>query len=90
MLTANPDVKRGRDRGSNQHGTWEANDKLSLGTQPVRAKSNGIGIVTQRKLDRLAKDRPDLLAMVRFNQMSVNKAAIQAGIVKQQTRIIHP
>ena len=89
MFEASAEVKRGGDRGSNQHGTWEAKDNLSNATQKARAKENGVHRKTQEKLDRLAKDRPDLLAMVRFNQMSVNKAAIQAGFVKQPTRIIN-
>ena len=83
VLAVSADVKRGGDRGSNQHGAWEAKCKLhNDSTQSTRADSNNVSRRTQIKLDRLAKDRPDLLAMVRFNQMSVHKAAIEARFIK--------
>lgn len=68
-------------QGNNQH------RKISDATQSSRAKSNGISDRTQRKLDRLAKDRPDLLAKVNAGDVSVNKAAIEAGIVHVPTRL---
>ena len=90
MLAVSAEVKRGNPTGSNQYQKKVELDNLSNSTQKARAKENGVHRKTQEKLDRLAKERPDLLAMVRFNQMSVNKAAIEAGIVKQPTIIIHP
>jgi len=56
-------------------------------SQSSRADSNGVGIVTQRKLDRLARDRPDLLELVKANEMSIHAAAKAAGIVKQQSTL---
>lgn len=84
-VLANPNVKRGGDRGVNQHGQWEANGKFPIATQVDRAESNGVSDRTQRKLDRLAKERPDLLARVKAGEMKVNRAAIEAGIVKKPT-----
>ena len=54
----------------------------SESSQSARADSNGISDRTQRKLDRLAKDRPDLLDRVKAKELSVQAAAIEAGIVK--------
>ena len=63
-------------QGNNQH------RKISDTTQSARADSNGVSQYTQRKLDRLAKDRPDLLERVKTKELSVQAAAIEAGIVK--------
>ena len=54
----------------------------SESNQSTRAESNGVSQYTQRKLDRLAKDRPDLLNRVKAGELSVQAAAIKAGIVK--------
>ena len=54
----------------------------SESSQSARADSNGISDRTQRKLDRLAKERPDLLDRVKAKELSVQAAAIEAGIVK--------
>ena len=62
-------------QGNNQH------RKFSDATQVSRAESNGVSDRTQRKLDRLAKDRPDLLQRVKAKELSVQAAAIEAGIV---------
>ena len=51
-------------------------------SQVARAESNGVSRYTQVKLDRLAKDRPDLLDRVKAKELSVQAAAIEAGIVK--------
>ena len=59
----------------------------SVSSQSARAESNGISDRTQRKLDRLAKDRPDLLQRVKDKELSVQKAAIEAGIVNVPTRL---
>jgi hypothetical protein len=47
-----------------------------------RAANSNISLRTQRKLDRLARERPDLLADVRGGRLSAHSAAIAAGIVK--------
>jgi len=54
----------------------------SISSQSTRAESNGVHPNTQRKLDRLGKDRPDLLQRVRDGELSVHRAAVEAGIVK--------
>jgi hypothetical protein len=51
-------------------------------TQRARAEAAGISERTQRKLDRLARVRPDLLEKVRAGRMSAHRAALEAGIVK--------
>ena len=54
-------------------------------TQRARAEAAGISERTQRKLDRLAKVRPDLLDKVRAGRLSAHRAALEAGIVGQAT-----
>lgn len=47
-----------------------------------RAGAAGIGRETQRKLDRLASDFPELFQAVIAGNISAHKAAVQAGIVR--------
>jgi hypothetical protein len=54
-------------------------------SQPARAKAAGVSVRTQRKLDRLARERPDLLAEVRAGRLSAHRAAIEAGVVRKPT-----
>ena len=56
-------AKRGGDRKS------KSTDTASFDSQIDRASSNGVGIVTQRWLDRLARDRPDLLDKVQAGEL---------------------
>ncbi len=65
---------------------WEV-DNLSTSPQKERAAISGVGVVTQKKLDRLARDRPDLLARVRSGELSANAASIEAGFVKRQVSV---
>jgi hypothetical protein len=60
-------------------------DAASKSTQTVRAKDNGVGTVTQRYLDRLARDRPDLLSKVNAGELRPKTAAREAGIIKPPT-----
>ena len=53
------------------------------GSQAARAGKAGVSRYTQQKLDRLARDRPDLLAEVRAGRLSAHRAALEAGIVKE-------
>jgi hypothetical protein len=62
---------------------WSGN--LPDQTQRARARAAGISVRTQRKLDRLARDRPDLLAEVKAGRMSAHRAALEAGIVGKAT-----
>lgn len=57
-------------------------DKLAS-SQSDRAGVNGVGVVTQRKLDALARHAPDLLEEVKAGRMSAHAAALKAGLVKQ-------
>jgi len=57
--------------------------KFAIDKQAARAKENGVSVYTQRKLDRLARDYPELHAKVSAGEMSVNKAAKAAGFVKE-------
>jgi hypothetical protein len=59
--------------------------QLSHHRQTERASRAGISVRTQRKLDRLARVRPDLLTEVRAGRMSAHRAALEAGIVGQAT-----
>jgi hypothetical protein len=50
-----------------------------------RATGNGVGVVTQRRLDRLAREFPKLHKQVCDGELSVHRASINAGIVKVPT-----
>ena len=56
-------------------------------SQPERAEQNGVGIVTQKKLDALARDHPELFEQVRQGELSTHRAAVIAGIVKEPSLI---
>lgn len=89
-LQASANVKRGAPAG-NQNAAKDSENNCEICTtdssQSSRAKQNGVSRRTQIKLDRLAKDRPDLLAKVKFGELSVNAAAMEAGIVKAPSRV---
>ena len=72
------ETKRGGDMKSEESKRKLHNDS----SQSARAESNAVSRRTQVKLDRLAKDRPDLLARVKAKELSVQAAAIEAGIIK--------
>lgn len=61
-------------------------DSCQLGYRD-RAKQNGVSRDTQYRLDRLARDFPRLHKQVCSGKLSVNRAAIQAGFVKEPTRL---
>jgi hypothetical protein len=69
-------AEHGGDRKSE---TAKSIDKLSVDFQPNRASQNGVGIVTQRKLDKLAAQRPDLLDRVRAGELTADGACVEAG-----------
>lgn len=50
-----------------------------------RARQHGISDATQHVLDRLARERPDLLTQVQAGAISVRRAALAAGIAKTAT-----
>jgi hypothetical protein len=54
-------------------------------SQAARAKENGVSTYTQRKLDALARKRPDLLDEVRAGRLSAHAAAGKAGIIGMTT-----
>ena len=81
---AKDDVKRGNPTGNNQYRKQEI-PTVGNSTQPQRAKANGRGIETQRWLDRLARDRPDLLEKVNAGELKPKTAARQAGIIREPT-----
>ncbi len=84
-LLVSAGVKRGGDRKSED---YKSNANFAIdNNQSVRAESNDVSHYTQRKLDRLAKERPDLLTLVNAREMSVNAAAIKAGFVKQTSEL---
>jgi hypothetical protein len=54
-------------------------------SQPARAKASGISRRQQQRLDKLARQRPDLHEEVKADRLTVNQANIQAGFVKEGT-----
>lgn len=83
------EAKRGAPAGNQNAAKDKQNKQEScrIDSQSIRAESNGVSDRTQRKLDRLAKDRPDLLEKVCAGELKVNTAAKLAGIVKQQSTL---
>ena len=77
-------AKQGGDRKSDE---YKSKCNLHNDNQSDRAKENNVSRRTQIKLDRLAKDRPDLLERVCSGELKVNTAAKLAGIVKQQSNL---
>jgi methylphosphotriester-DNA--protein-cysteine methyltransferase len=57
-------------------------DKLG---QVERANKNGVSRQTQIKIDRLARDFHDLHEEVKAGKLSVHRASIQAGFVRERT-----
>lgn len=84
-FAVDPTPKRGNPTGSNQHKKESSAEEDS--SQVSRAKKNGVGIQTQVYLDRLAKDRPDLLKKVDAGELKPKTAARMAGIVKDKTAL---
>jgi hypothetical protein len=81
---ADPGVKPGNPTGSNQHKKVEL-PTVGNSTQAQRAKENGVSRQTQIWLDRLARDRPDLLERVNVGELKPKTAARLAGIVRVPT-----
>jgi len=76
-------LPEGNSTGNNQYQKKvELGNLPSSSSQQSRAQQNGVGLRTQKKLDRLARDFPDLLEKVKRRELSVNRAAKEAGIVK--------
>lgn len=66
-------------------GDRKSNAKVAFDTQVERAKQNGISHYTQRKLDRLARERPDIHKLVSSGELSVAAAERAAGFAKKKT-----
>jgi hypothetical protein len=79
------EAQRGGDRKSEQ-----SKEKFSFDLQKDRAEQNGISRPTQRKLDRLARDHPDLHERVKAGELSAHRAAIEAGFIKDNPRVSIP
>jgi hypothetical protein len=56
-----------------------------LTPQAERAKNNGISIAQQKTLDRIARESPDYLPRIAAREISINRAAVELGIVKVKT-----
>jgi hypothetical protein len=85
---------RGRTQGAAQATTGEVRPKGRVASdqianlaicQPERAQEVGVSVATQKKLDRLARDRPDLLEKVQAGELSAHGAMKEAGFVKVKT-----
>jgi hypothetical protein len=77
-------LPRGNPTGNNQHDARDeetGNLPVSSESQPARAARNGIGERTQRKLDRLARDHPELHERVKAGDLTPHRASVLAGIV---------
>ena len=70
-------------RGQSHKDEDEEIGNLPITSQSARAVESGVSPRQQRKLDRLARDRMDLLDRVRAGTLSVNAAFIKAGWTKR-------
>ncbi len=59
--------------------------KFASLSQMERAERNGISHYSQKKLDRLARDFPEQHERVRRGEVSVHRACIEAGFIKEST-----
>lgn len=53
----------------------------------ARAAQAGVSVRTQRKLDALARKAPGQLGRVRAGEVSVHRACVEAGLVKEPTAL---
>ena len=60
-------------------------DLRNVSTQASRAEQNGISKRSQETLDKIAKLAPDYLPRIAAREISINKAAVELGIVKVKT-----
>jgi hypothetical protein len=74
-----------RGAGTTSSASRRGNRHFAGSSQPARAKANEVSGRTQRKLDELARLRPDLLERVRARELSVHRACVQAGFGRDQT-----
>jgi hypothetical protein len=79
---AQSEENKGKHRGNQYTGKMETEDS-AVSTQAARAEANGVSSYTQRNLDHLARDAPELLERVRAGELSPYAAAVAAGIVKE-------
>jgi hypothetical protein len=75
----------GDQRSEKKRSLHESGSDLS---QKERAKKNGISYDSQQKLDWLARNAPEHLERVRNGEISVHRACIQAGYIKERRRAI--
>ena len=70
----------------NRNAVSEKNDSadlpVGLSPQLERAKSNGLSERNQRTLDKIAKLSPDYLPRIAAKEITINRAAVELGIVK--------
>jgi hypothetical protein len=52
-------------------------------SQKERAREAGVSYQTQQRLDRLARDFPPLHEEVKAGKLSVHRASIQAGFIRE-------
>jgi hypothetical protein len=76
------EAQRGGDKKSEQ-----SKSKFDFDLQKERAERNGVSRYTQIKLDRLARERPDLHERVKAGELSAHRAAIEAGFIKDSPRL---
>jgi hypothetical protein len=69
---------RGNRTGNNQYRRTEETGNFPVSSQQSRASESGISDRTQRKLDQLALDRPDLHEQVKSGARSVDAAYREA------------
>lgn len=73
----------------NQNAVKEKNDSadlpVGLSPQLERAKSNGLSERNQRTLDKIAKVAPEYLPRIAAKEITINRAAVELGIVKVRT-----
>jgi hypothetical protein len=70
--------QRGGDRKSEQ-----SKENFSFDLQKDRAEQNGISRPTQRKLDRLAKEHPDLHERVKAGELSAHRIGMRNDEIRQ-------
>lgn len=74
-------------KGNRNAAKGDKNDSADLRnglTQRDRAEQNGISQAAQKRLDKIAKLAPDYLSRIAAKEISINRAAVELGIVKDE------
>lgn len=86
-VSENPasEAQKGNQNAVRDKENQKPDSAIGLSPQLERAKANGIGKTAQKTLDKIAKVAPDYLPRIAAKEITINRAAVELGIVKVRT-----